>query len=111
MEDTTPKKNMAIAVYGRVSTSAQEIQETIESQLLEVRKFAEKYDHIIIEEYLDNGWSGDTLARPALDNLREDAKKHMWEAVLVYDPDRLGRRYYYQELVIFELRNSLFFPF
>ena len=43
------------------------------------------------------------LARPALDELRLDAKKHIWEAVLIYDPDRLGRRYFYQELVMDEL--------
>lgn len=102
MENIT-KEGKLIAVYGRVSTSAQEVQETIEAQLLEVRKFAQKYGFTIVKEYLDEGWSGDILARPALDDLRRDAKKHMWEAVLIYDPDRLGRRYFYQELIMDEL--------
>ncbi len=97
------KEDKLIAVYGRVSTSAQEVQETIEGQLLEVRKFADKHGYTIVKQYLDEGWSGDMLARPALDELRLDAKKHIWEAVLIYDPDRLGRRYFYQELVMDEL--------
>ena len=105
MDKIISKETKLIAVYGRVSTSAQEIQETIEVQLLEVRKFACEHGYTIVKEYLDNGWSGDILARPALDELRLDAKKHIWEAVLIYDPDRLGRRYFYQELVMDELKQ------
>lgn len=92
-----------VVVYARVSTSAQEVQETIQAQLLEVEKFAKEKGYIIIEKYLDEGWSGDTIDRPAIDQLRLDAKKKKWDAVLIYDPDRLGRRYYYQELVMHEL--------
>lgn len=105
MDNIISKEIKLIAVYGRVSTSAQEIQETIEAQLLEVHKFADERGYTIVKEYLDNGWSGDTIIRPALDELRLDAKKHIWEAVLIYDPDRLGRRYFYQELVMDELKQ------
>ncbi len=105
MENIISKENKLIAVYGRVSTSTQEIQETIEAQLLEVDKFAKDRGYTIVKKYLDEGWSGDILARPALDELRLDAKKHIWEAVLIYDPDRLGRRYFYQELVMDELKQ------
>lgn len=97
------KEIKLIAVYARVSTSAQEVQETIEAQLLEVHKFAEENGYVIVREYRDEGWSGDVLARPGLDELRIDAKKHIWEAVLIYDPDRLARRYTYQEIVMDEL--------
>lgn len=99
------KDGKLIAVYGRVSTSLQEDQKTIEAQLLQVHKFAEDHGYTIVKEYLDEGWSGDTLARPALDELRLDAKKRIWEAVLIYDPDRLSRRYAHQELVMDELRE------
>ena len=105
MENIIQKEGKLIAVYGRVSTSAQEVQETIEAQLLEVRKFAREHGYIIVKEYIDEGWSGDVLMRPSLDQLRLDAKKHMWEAVLIYDPDRLGRRYTYQEVVMDELKE------
>ena len=58
------------------------------------------------EEYIDDGWSGDILARPSLDQLRADVTKKIWQAVLIYDPDRLARRYSYQELVMDELGNG-----
>ena len=95
-----------IAVYARVSTARQEEEGTIETQLSAVREFAEKNSYTIVKEYIDNGWSGDMLARPQLDQLRQDAKGKIWEAVLIYDPDRLARRYSYQELVMDELREA-----
>lgn len=94
-----------ISVYGRVSTSNQEDQKTIEAQLSEVRRFAQERGYTIVKEYIDEGWSGDILARPALDQLRHDAKDKIWDAVLIYDPDRLGRRLFYQQIVIDELKQ------
>jgi len=70
-----------------------------------LREYAAKHGYTIVREYVDEGWSGDTLARPELDNLRNDAKSKTWQAVLIYDPDRLARRYSYQELVLDELRE------
>src|SRR3989344_1364581 len=95
-----------IAVYGRVSTSNQENEGTIDTQLSAVREFAKNNNHAIIKEYTDEGWSGDSIVRPALDQLRIDAKKKIWDAVLMYDPDRLARRYSYQELIMDELREA-----
>ncbi|HEX9272031.1 MAG TPA: recombinase family protein [Candidatus Binatia bacterium] len=94
-----------IATYGRVSTGRQEDEETIKTQLSAVRDYAEKHGCKIVSEYRDEGWSGDILARPGLDQLRADARKKLWQAVLIYDPDRLARRYFYQELVLDELRE------
>jgi DNA invertase Pin-like site-specific DNA recombinase len=95
----------AIATYGRVSTGRQEDEETIKPQLSAVRDYAEKHGCKIVSEYKDEGWSEDILARPGLDQLRADARKKLWRAVLIYDPDRLARRYFYQELVLDELRE------
>ena len=95
-----------IAIYARVSTSKQEEDGTIETQLSAVHEYAKKNGHTVVKEYLDDGWSGDILARPALDQMRQDAKTKLWEAVLIYDPDRLARRYSYQELVMDELRDA-----
>ena len=106
MTNTSQKETRLISVYGRVSTSNQENEGTIETQLSAVKDFAQKNNYTIVQEYLDNGWSGDSIVRPALDQLRIDAKKKIWEAVLMYDPDRLARRYSYQELVMDELREA-----
>lgn len=89
-----------------MSTSRQEEQQTIQTQIGVLKEYAEKNDYTIVQEYIDDGWSGDILARPALDKLRQDAKEKIWEVVLVYDPDRLARRYSYQELVMDELREA-----
>jgi site-specific DNA recombinase len=99
------EKLKLIATYGRVSTSNQENEGTIETQLSAVNQFAEKNGYTIVKQYIDNGWSGDSLARPALDQLRMDAKNKNWEAVLIYDPDRLARRGAWQEVVIEELKD------
>src|SRR3989338_10075029 len=106
MNDVIEKNIKLIAIYGRVSTSNQENEGTIETQLAAVKDFSKKNNYTIVQEYLDNGWSGDSIIRPALDQLRMDAKKKIWEGVLIYDPDRLARRYSYQELVMDELREA-----
>jgi hypothetical protein len=35
----------------------------------------------IVEEYIDNGFSGELLERPALDKLRDDAKNRLFSAL------------------------------
>lgn len=96
---------MLCAFYGRVSTQRQENEETIDNQIMAVKDFSQKNGHTIIKEYRDEGWSGTILARPALDELRLDARKKLWEAVIIYDPDRLARKYSYQALIIDELQE------
>lgn len=100
------QQNTKIAVYARVSSAKQENEGTIETQLSAVRVYAAQNGFKIVQEYLDNGWSGDNIIRPELDKLRVDAKRGIWQGVLIYDPDRLARRYSYQELVIDELKES-----
>ena len=92
-----------VAVYARVSTARQEEDGTIATQLAAVREYARQHGLSIVKEYIDDGWSGDTLIRPNLDSLRQEVKSRLWEGVLIYDPDRLARRYSYQELVMDEL--------
>ncbi|MFA5272338.1 MAG: recombinase family protein [Candidatus Omnitrophota bacterium] len=101
----TQKITKLIAVYARVSTARQEEEGTIQTQLSAIKDYADKSEFTIVKIYKDEGWSGDILARPELDQLRMDAKQKNWEAVLFYDPARLARRYSYQELVIDELRE------
>ena len=84
----------------------QENEQTIENQTMAIKEFADKNGHTIIKEYQDDGWSGTILARPGLDGLRIDAKKKVWEAVIIYDPDRVARKYSYQALVIDELEEA-----
>jgi len=84
------------AIYARVSTEKQEKEKMIESQIEELREFCEKNDFLIVKEYVDDGWSGETLARPALDQLRDDASKKLFDVVCIHSPDRLARKFIYQ---------------
>src|ERR1700746_488550 len=45
------------------------------------------------------GYSGATLARPGLERVRDLAAEGQIDAVLVYSPDRLSRKYAYQVLI------------
>jgi site-specific DNA recombinase len=97
---------MKIAIYCRTSTNLQEREQTIESQLWALRKYAKEQVWEIVKEYLDDGWSGDILARPALDKLRDAAKEGLFEAVLVVDHDRIARRFAYQAIVLDEIEEK-----
>lgn len=95
-----------IALYCRVSTALQEQEKTIESQLSELRDICRKQGHQVLEEYVDNGWSGSSLQRPALDRLRDDASRGFIESLYIYSPDRLARDFVDQGIVIRELEKS-----
>ena len=56
-------------------------------------------DEWVIE---DEGYSGATLVRPGLERVRDLAAEGQIDAVLVYSPDRLSRKYAYQVLLIEE---------
>ena len=65
----------SIAIYCRVSSEKQAQEGTIDSQLCSLREYAQENNNIIDEDliFLDNGVSGTTLVRPALDRLRDKA--------------------------------------
>ena len=108
MNPATDKPLKLLATYARVSDNPDDEEGSIKNQSMTFSELAEKNNWQIVEEYKDDDWSGDFLERPALDKLRLDAKNknRVWEAVLIYDPDRLARRYSYQELVMDELREA-----
>ncbi|MFA5047979.1 MAG: recombinase family protein [Patescibacteria group bacterium] len=89
--------------YARVSTSLQENEGTIESQKSEIIRQIKKDGNILVKEYIDNGWSGGRLDRPALDELREDLKTDQFEVVYFIDSDRIARDVSYQNIIIAEL--------
>lgn len=103
MTQETQGTSKFVAVYARVSTSNQENEGTVETQLLAIREHANKHGYTIVKEYVDEGWSGTILARPALDQLRQDVRDKVWQAVLIYDPDRLARKY--QDVIMDELEE------
>jgi site-specific DNA recombinase len=96
-----------LALYARVSSDRQEREETIDSQLAQLRELAVDKKLSVLDRhvYLDDGYSGDLMARPGLDRLRDDVRDGLLDLVLVHCPDRLARRYPYQVVVIEELQK------
>jgi site-specific DNA recombinase len=92
-----------VGLYARVSTERQQERGTIHSQLAALRAAAEADGHEVIEEFVDDGYSGARLDRPALDRLRDGAEAGVLEAVLCLCVDRLARAYAYQVLILEEL--------
>lgn len=98
---------MKPAIYARVSTLKQELEQTIESQLELLREYV-KNESLELDEkhvYVDEGYSGTKLERPGLDALRDAAADGEFQKVIIYSPDRLARRYAYQVIVIEELNK------
>ncbi len=69
-----------------------------------LRQAAIERGYEVVEEFVDEGYSGAHLERPALDRLRDLAAEGAIEVLLVYAPDRLARHYAYQVVVLDELR-------
>ncbi len=78
-----------VAVYGRVSTD----QQQVENQLQVLREVAEKNDWEIVMEYVDNGISGakGRDKRPQFDALIKDAVRRKFDLIMCWDISRLGR--------------------
>ncbi len=96
---------MRVAAYVRVSTSRQVKLATIEQQLEMVCKYTREKGWELPEEdiFRDDGYSGTTLKRPALDALRDKARlREFVEVVVVPSPDRLARNYVHQMILIEE---------
>jgi site-specific DNA recombinase len=95
----------AAAIYARVSSARQAKDETIGSQLAALREHAAQSRLDVPDEWVfaDQGHSGATLVRPALEALRDLAAQGCLDVVLVWSPDRLARKFAYQALLIEEL--------
>ena len=98
----------AVALYARVSSESQARDNTIASQVTALREriaadgFQLEPDH----NYVDEGYSGAILFRPALERLRDAIAGGQVERIYVHAPDRLARRYAHQVLLIDEFRRA-----
>jgi site-specific DNA recombinase len=96
------------AIYARVSSERQADEATIDSQLAALRERVAA-DGLLLERelvFVDDGYSGTTLLRPALERLRDMSYAGAFSRLYIYCPDRLARRYAYQVLLIDELKGD-----
>jgi site-specific DNA recombinase len=96
------------AIYARVSSEQQVESNTIDSQVHALRERVQG-DELELHgemEYIDAGYSGGTLIRPALERLRDAVASGMVDRLYVHSPDRLARKYAYQVLLADEFGRS-----
>ena len=81
------------ALYARVSSDDQAMRGSIDNQTTALRNAAPHWGITIVDEYLDDGYSGSLPLdkRPEGLRLSEDAKVGKFDIVLFYKIDRLAR--------------------
>src|SRR3712207_3553240 len=96
------------AIYARVSSDQQADRHTIDSQVEALLARAAADGHEIQAElrFLDDGQSGASLIRPALERLRDLAAMGVIDVVYVHAPDRLARSYAHQAVLIEEFARA-----
>ena len=57
-------------------------------------------------QFLDDGYSGTTLVRPALERLRDLVAAGAVDRLYIHSPDRLARKYAYQVLLVDEFQRT-----
>src|SRR5882762_854103 len=97
-----------VAMYARVSSDQPAEAQTIASQVAALRERVAAEGFVLPEamQFLDEGYSGATLIRPALERLRDVIAAGAVDRVYVHSPDRLARKYAYQVILVEEFRQS-----
>src|SRR5438132_686467 len=97
-----------VAMYARVSSDQPAEAQTIASQVAALRECVAAEGFVLPEamQFLDEGYSGATLIRPALERLRDVIAAGAVDRVYVHSPDRLARKYAYQVLLVEEFRRA-----
>jgi site-specific DNA recombinase len=94
------------AFYARVSSDQQARAQTIASQV-EALQERVRQDGLVLDpelQFIDDGYRGAILVRPALERLRDMAALGVLDRLYVHSPDRLARQYAHQILLLEELR-------
>src|SRR5262249_23526198 len=101
-----PSNGGRAALYARVSSDTQTQEGTIASQLALLRERIEADGYVVEPElcFVDDGVSGSTLVRPALERLRDQAAAGAIDRLYILSPDRLARRHAYQMVLMDELQ-------
>src|SRR5713226_8988748 len=105
---TQSKDSLRVALYARVSSERQAQAATIASQLAALQQRIEADGHVLDAElsFIDDGYSGTSLIRPALERLRDQVANGAVDRLYVHSPDRLARKYAYQVLLVDEISRA-----
>lgn len=100
--------SLRVSLYARVSSEQQAEANTIASQVAELRRRIEQDGGVLDDDacFLDDGVSGSTLLRPALERLRDQVALGAIDRLYVLAPDRLARKAAHQALLIDEFNRA-----
>src|SRR3982751_4344186 len=101
-----PMKTTAIYVW--VSTDRPAQAQTIQQQVERLQAHLAREGQTLTEDniFRDDGYSGASLNRPGLDQLRDRVSRACFERVLITSPDRLARRFVHQMLLMEEWERA-----
>jgi site-specific DNA recombinase len=101
-------RKLRAAAYARVSTEQQAQGHTVVSQVEGIKERMAR-DGVDFEGelcFVDDGVSGESLTRPALERLRDQVAAGAVDRLYVHSPDRLARKYAYVVLLVDEFRRA-----
>ncbi len=90
-------------LYARVSSDIQQKERSIDSQIAELKKQITSTGNKLVMEYIDDGYSGALLDRPAMNQLREDLKTDKFQVIYILNTDRIARDVTYQNIIVGEI--------
>ncbi len=96
-----PAKPIRAALYVRCSTGHQDIG----LQEDELKQVAEQRGWDVHDIYIDEGFSGTTADRPALERMMTDARRGKFDLLVVWKLDRLGRSLQHLLAILDELTS------
>jgi len=84
---------MKAAIYARVSSERQDVDLSISAQLKALREYAERNDHYVVTEFVDEAESGKTTDRPAFRDMVAQARRSAkpFDIILVWKYSRFAR--------------------
>ncbi|MDI6118387.1 recombinase family protein [Clostridioides difficile] len=81
-----------VALYIRVSTEEQVLHgDSIRTQTEALEQYAKDNNFIIVDKYIDEGYSATNLKRPSLQRMLEDIKENKIDLILLTKIDRFSR--------------------
>jgi site-specific DNA recombinase len=104
---TAPPSTRYAAIYARVSTEDQADGYSLPSQVEGCQKLASQQGYTVPDAYVfQEDFTGKVLDRPLLPHLRELVRTRAVQAVIIYDPDRLARRFALQVILEEEMDQA-----
>src|SRR5699024_2638454 len=98
------------ALYMRLSRDDENYGDSIsiETQRTVLRQYASEHNLRVVDEYVDDGWSGTNFERPSFQRMMDDVKAGKVNCIVTKDLSRFGREHvmmdYYLEFLFPEKR-------